>query len=673
MDLPDWVYQLWSELRFRELAGQEVGEGFQRLFQQVMKAVYGDDFVDVRPVGKHGDFTCDGWGMRSRTCYAVYAPFTRKTPGQVRAKIARDLHGGMRAWPEIRGWRLVHNDHAGLSALVAAAIVSLKDEMDAGARRVTILPPWGPKDLWELLRDAPDEARVSVLGSHVWRLDRDPTAGFARVNDDPVSVSAGRSVAQLLDGFAAGGVLEPLAATTFGEALAAFLLGDETTFKEQAAKLEQRCRDDPFEAMLTSVVFCVKAVQLWEAATGEKPELWAEKLAACGATVPYITQIVTSARLGTATSEPLPGHPDDQRKVTMNLGRVTAATLQLTAEYRTASLVSVLQDLLIGVQREPLELRESSPDAGKMSRVRRSGMTQSDCYVYLLVDTTDLNGPGQGALYVGKGTGARFLDHFDEAEFVKAELEAAAEALRAGAEADDAAASEVAQQTASRDALLPKADKIAMLQKRPGTVRVDILRRDLTEHEALLVESAAIDLLGVGNLTNDVRGHHPQRQPLKAFLLQAAARDVPLTDVAVIVPVSGMWAPGDRLEGLSSLDEAAVWENARHYWAVASDVRDIIRRLARSAEAVRLLAVHTANLEDGTRTVLGSIVMGEWLLEDTHDTARGVEFRRSSAACPRRYLHHRLLASDGVTSVRTQQGVRYSDALAAMRHKSRDS
>ena len=105
--------------------------------------------------------------------------------------------------------------------------------------------------------------------------------------------------------------------------------------------------------MLTSVVFCVKAVQLWEEATGEKPELWADKLTACGATIPYVTQLVTSARLGTAAAEPLPGHPDDQRKVTMNLGQVTAATLQLTAGYRPASLVSVLQDLLIGVQREP--------------------------------------------------------------------------------------------------------------------------------------------------------------------------------------------------------------------------------------------------------------------------------------------------------------------------------
>jgi hypothetical protein len=118
----------------------------------------------------------------------------------------------------------------------------------------------------------------------------------------------------------------------------------------------------------------------------------------------------------------------------------------------------------------------------------------SDCYVYLLVDTTDLSGPGQGFFNVGKGTGARFFDHFDEAAFVKRELEAAAEALRAAAAADGVAPSESTPEMISREGLLPKAERLAELLKRPGTVRVDILRRDLTQAEAFLVESAAIDM-----------------------------------------------------------------------------------------------------------------------------------------------------------------------------------
>ncbi len=193
-----------------------------------------------------------------------------------------------------------------------------------------------------------------MLGTHGWRLNRTRLQDFSGVGDDPVSLAAGRSVAQLLDGFAAGGVVDPLNAKAFAGTLTMFLLGDDDTFENQTGLLEQRCQDDQFETMLTSISFCVKAVQLWEAATGEKPELWAEMLIYSGLTIPYIAQIVMSARYGTAMDVPVPGHPEDQQKITMNLGRVTAMTLQLTADHRRPDpLVSVLQDLLISVQREP--------------------------------------------------------------------------------------------------------------------------------------------------------------------------------------------------------------------------------------------------------------------------------------------------------------------------------
>jgi hypothetical protein len=352
VDLPDWVEQLWAELRFRELIGQASGEGFQRLVQQIVKAVDGDDFLDVRPIGMHGDFKCDGWGMQARTCYAIYGPFKRKTPRQVRDKIAEDLFGAVRSWPEMRSWRLVHNDLAGLNALVAAALVAVSEEARAEAPHVTVLSPWGPRDLWWLLRQAPAEARRSVLGVPGWQLSQDRVERFVGAEADPVSVSAVRSVAQLLDGFAAGGVVEPLAACVFAGAVAMFLLGDEATFEKQSSLVEQRCHEDPFGMMLTAVAFCVNAVRLWESATGDTAQLWADMLVASTLTIPYVTQIVLSARLGSEPGEPLPGHPEDQQKVVVNLGQVTAMTLRLTADHRADPLVSVLQDLLIGVQRE---------------------------------------------------------------------------------------------------------------------------------------------------------------------------------------------------------------------------------------------------------------------------------------------------------------------------------
>lgn len=360
VDVPDWFEQLWAELRFRELVTQAGGGGFQQLFHRVMKAVDGDDFLDVRPIGKYGDFKCDGWEMSSRTCYAVYGPLSVKRPDEVRRKISDDLLGAVRGWPEMRSWRLVHNDFAGLNVLVAAALVELKEEVLRVAPRLEVLPPWGPRDLWWLLRQAPDEARRSLLGTHGWRLNRDRFQHFGVAGDDPVSVAAGRSVAQLMDGFAVGGVIDPVSASTFAGTLAMFLLGDETSFGEQSNRLVQLCRDDPFESMVTSIAFCVTALRLWEAATCESPQFWVDMLNATGATVPYVSQVVLSARLGVGPDLSLPGHPDDQRKITMNLGTVTALTLRLTADRRVEPLVSVLQDLLIGLQRERTGLAAAS-------------------------------------------------------------------------------------------------------------------------------------------------------------------------------------------------------------------------------------------------------------------------------------------------------------------------
>jgi hypothetical protein len=352
VELPQWIEQLWGELRFKELVGHENGLGFQRLFQQVMKAVDGDDFLEIRPVGKHGDFKCDGWGMQSRTCYAVYGPFTRQSLASVRRKLANDFHGAVSAWPDMRAWRLVHNDIAGLGAVVAAALVSLHEEASTKASHITILPPWGPNDLSWLLWRAPAEARVSILGTHGWRVTADRQAEFSGVNDDPVSISAGRSVAQLLDSFAGGGIVDPLPATAFAGTLAAFLLGNGTAFEKWSSLLEQRCRDDPFETMLSSIVFCVKAIRLWEAATGDAVQLLVEMWLASDITISYVTEIVMSALHGTEDCS-LPGHPDDQQKVTMNLGQLIALTLGWTADHRSDPLVVVLQDLLISVQREP--------------------------------------------------------------------------------------------------------------------------------------------------------------------------------------------------------------------------------------------------------------------------------------------------------------------------------
>ncbi|WP_143202473.1 HNH endonuclease [Amycolatopsis sp. CB00013] len=186
------------------------------------------------------------------------------------------------------------------------------------------------------------------------------TAGFALVADDPVSVSAAWSVAQLLDGFAPDAVVCPQSAEAFGAAVAAFLLDGMSGFTRQVGKLEHCCRTDPFEAMLTSVVFGVTAARLWETVAGQPVGLLCDVWVAAGLTIPYVADIVIAAFYGRTDHDPLPGHPSDQRKVAMNLGKVTAMTLQLTADRQNNPMVSVVQDLLIGVQRLPLPSSRSA-------------------------------------------------------------------------------------------------------------------------------------------------------------------------------------------------------------------------------------------------------------------------------------------------------------------------
>lgn len=353
MELPAWIEDLWGELRFQQLVMAETGAAYQRLFQQVMKAVDGDDFVDVRPAGKHGDLKCDGWGSASRTCYAVYAPFTRKSLAEVHRKVADDFHGAMQAWPDIRAWRFVHNDLFGLEAPVAAAVEALRSETRTVTPGVDVLPPWGPKDLWWLLRRAPITARSAILGAPSWQVSSEWSDVLAGLSNDPVQIAAGRSVAQLLDNFPPGGVCDPLAATALAGGLAAFLLGDQASFEARLRLLEQRSKSDGFEAMLTAVVFCVRAVTVWEAATGLPAEALTKSWIALGEADDYVGQILLAARHRVDPVEPLPGHLEDQQHLTMILGRLTATTLRLTAAERRYPLVLVLQDLLVSVQREP--------------------------------------------------------------------------------------------------------------------------------------------------------------------------------------------------------------------------------------------------------------------------------------------------------------------------------
>ena len=101
---------------------------------------------------------------------------------------------------------------------------------------------------------------------------------------------------------------------------------------------------------------------------------------------------------------------------------------------------------------------------------------QLKAYVYLLIDPRD----GE-VFYVGKGNGSRVFAHAQDAL------------------GDEEAASD-------------KLDRIREIHGAGQQVEHQLLRFGLTDRTAFEVEAAAIQLLGMDELTNKVEGHHVWRR-----------------------------------------------------------------------------------------------------------------------------------------------------------------
>ena len=111
----------------------------------------------------------------------------------------------------------------------------------------------------------------------------------------------------------------------------------------------------------------------------------------------------------------------------------------------------------------------------KARKFPASVVEQLGFYVYTLAD------PITGKVfYVGKGTGNRVFAHANAA-------------LRNTTKSD-------------------KLEKIRSIRKRDRTVHHEIIRHGMTENEALEVESAFIDYLGLKRLSNKVAGHAMDRR-----------------------------------------------------------------------------------------------------------------------------------------------------------------
>jgi hypothetical protein len=224
----------------------------------------------------------------------------------------------------------------------------------------------GPQDLWWLLREASAAGRQSILGTHGWSLDQGKLDRFIGAPDDPVSEAAGRSVAQLIDSFPAKGLVDAIAATVYARILVMFFLGDSTAYDAQIDLLYKRCSDDSAMTCLTAVVFAALAAQLWTDTTGGTPEFWAATMSDTGIIDLEIARLVLAAIQDQAT-EGIPDDPYEQQHIAVELCMAITITLQYTADLRHETVITVLQDLLIAVQR----MRAAPPDEEWLAAHRR--------------------------------------------------------------------------------------------------------------------------------------------------------------------------------------------------------------------------------------------------------------------------------------------------------------
>ncbi|MBB5808820.1 hypothetical protein F4560_008588 [Saccharothrix ecbatanensis] len=132
---------------------------FQDHFNDVMEAVYGSDFIRVRPAGKDGDRKCDGYQQSTDTVFQVYAP-SRVDLAKWVKKIEEDFAGAKAQWSSMRSWIFVHNQHDGLPPDTVQTLQKIKT-----ANPALVIDQWSPTHLLELTVDLSEERLIRVFGN----------------------------------------------------------------------------------------------------------------------------------------------------------------------------------------------------------------------------------------------------------------------------------------------------------------------------------------------------------------------------------------------------------------------------------------------------------------------------------------------------------------------------
>lgn len=162
-------------------------------------------------------------------------------------------------------------------------------------------------------------------------------------------------------------------------------------------------------------------------------------------------------------------------------------------------------------------------------------------YVYLLIDPRD-----QSIFYIGNGKGARVLSHLSDANESK------------------------------------KTARIADMRSDGHEPLIEILAHDLPDQEtALRVEAAAIDLVGIGNLTNCVRGWRTKttgRATLDEIRAIYQKRPVTITEPSLLIRITQFFY---------GMTDVELYDATRSCWRLGPDREKVQLVFAVNAEIVR--------------------------------------------------------------------------------------
>tara|TARA_B100001175_G_C19428284_1_gene599822 strand:- start:226 stop:993 length:768 start_codon:yes stop_codon:yes gene_type:complete len=178
-------------------------------------------------------------------------------------------------------------------------------------------------------------------------------------------------------------------------------------------------------------------------------------------------------------------------------------------------------------------------------------------YVYAYVDPTDL-----AIRYIGKGTGNRALSHLDSTE----ESE--------------------------------KVEWIQGLKKVGKEPQIDIIARNLTEENALLIERSLIDVIGLGHgkLTNKVRGHDVQsgRESIQEIAIKLNPQQADFKHKILMLRLNQHWRP--------NMSEGELYDITRGIWKLGAKRERVELVLAVSNGIVRQVYIPDSWHPAGTTT-----------------------------------------------------------------------